>query len=119
MQKTSPTTPTTKREVTDIIYPYLNITSSIFNLTWRRMRGVISSSGHTSIVDAILNKQFKSADLVGVDFTAIEKQVAMDVQSPWGGNGWWCNTIIIKVPTGQKPTAASHRMAANARARSQ
>ena len=117
--KTSPTTPTTKREVTDIIYPYPNITSFIFNLTWRRMRGVISSSGRTSIVDAILNEQFKSADLVGVDFTATEKQVAMDVQSPWGGNGWRRNTIIIEVPTGQKPTAASRRMAANARARSQ
>ena len=83
------------------------------------MRGVISSSGRTSIVDAILNEQFKSADLVGVDFTAIEKQVAMDVQSPWGGNGWRHNTIIIEVPTGQKLTAASRRMAANARARSQ
>jgi hypothetical protein len=115
----TPTPLTMKREVADIIYPYLSITSFIFNLTWRWMQGVISSLGHASITKVILDKHFDSADLDGVNFANIEKQIAMDVQSPWGSNGWRRDTIIIEVPTGQKPTAASHRAAANAQAHSQ
>jgi hypothetical protein len=42
-----------------------------------------------------------------------------DIQSPWGSNGWRRSTILVKVPTGKKPTAASRRMATNTRARNQ
>ena len=83
------------------------------------MRGIVSSSGRSLIADVMLDKRFKNLDIQGVDFQAIEKQLAMDIQSPWGSNGWRRNTIVIEVPTGKKPTAASHRMEANARAHSQ
>jgi hypothetical protein len=110
---------TNNRELAQIIFPYPNISSFLYNVAWRRMRGVVSSSGRSSIAEVILDKRFDSLDIEGVNFTAIEKQLAMDIQSPWGGNGWRRDTIIIEVPTGKKPTAVSRRMAANARARSQ
>ena len=111
-----PTSLTTKRDVAAIIYPYPNMTSFLFNLAWRRMQGIVSSTGRSSIAEVIRDKRFKTTDL-DVNFTTIEKQIAMDVQSPWGGNGWRRNTIIIEVPTGRKPTAASRCAVANARAR--
>ena len=92
------------------------MTLFLFNLAWRRMQGIVSSSGRSSIIDVIRDKHFKTTDL-DVTFTTIEKQIAADVQSPWGGNGWRRDTIIIEVPTGKKPTAASRRVAANARTR--
>ena len=113
------TSPTTYRELTQIIFPYPNISSFLYNLAWRRMRGIVSSSGRSLIAEVMLDKRFKTLDIQGVNFQAIEKQLAMDVQSPWGSNGWRRNTIVIEVPTGKKPTAASRRMEANARACSQ
>jgi hypothetical protein len=80
------------------------------------MHGVVSSQGHASIVKTLSNKRFINEDLAGIDFPAIEKKLTVDIQSPWGSNGWQCDTILIEVPTGIKPTAASRRMAANARA---
>lgn len=112
-----PTYPKTNRDVSRIIYPYPNISSFLFNLAWRRMQGVASSSDRVSIAKVLLDERFKAEGLSGVDFTAIEKQLAADIQSPWGGNGWRRSTLIIEVPTGKKPTAASRRMEANARAR--
>ena len=52
------------------------------------MRGIVSSSGRSLIADVMLDKRFKNLDIQGVDFQAIEKQLAMDIQSPWGSNGW-------------------------------
>ena len=109
----------TVRDVADIIDPYPNITSFLFNLAWRRMQGAVSSSGRASIIKVLLDKCFKTKDLAGVDFAGIEKELAADIQSPWGSNGWRRSTILVKVPTGKKPTAASRRMATNTRARNQ
>ena len=112
----SPPPLTTQRDIAAIIYPYPNMTSFLFNLAWRRMQGIVSSSGRSSIAEVICDKRFKTTDL-DVNFMTIEKQIASDIQSPWGGNGWRRDTIIIEVPTGRKPTAASRRMVANMRAR--
>lgn len=108
---------TANREVAHVIFPYPNMSSFLFNFAWRQMHGIVSSSGRTSIANVILDKRFKNTDLSGVNFAAIEKHLATDIQSPWGGNGWRRNTIIIEVPTGKKSTAASRRSAANERAR--
>jgi hypothetical protein len=110
---------TSDRDIADIIDPYPNVTSFLFNFAWRRMKGVVSSAGRASITSVLLDKRFKNDDLDGVDFSAIEKELAADIQSPWGSNGWRRSTIIIEVPTGKKSTVASRRVAANARARSQ
>ena len=115
----SPTSLTNDRDIADIISPYPNVTSFLFNLAWRWMQGVVSSSGRASITKVLCDQHFKKEDLAGVDFAAIEKDLSMDIQSPWGGNGWRRDTILIEVPTGKKPTAASRCMAANMRAQNQ
>ena len=84
----SPNSLTNNRDITDIINPYLNISSILFNLAWRHMQRVASSSGHASIIKVLCDQCFKNKDLAGVDFAAIEKDLATDIQSPWGGNGW-------------------------------
>jgi hypothetical protein len=78
---------TADRDIADIIYPYPNVSAFLFNLTWRWMQGV-SSSGCASITKVLLDKHFKKEDMAGIDFTAIEKELAADTQSPWGSNGW-------------------------------
>ena len=117
-QPSSLPSPTIVRDIADIIKPYPNITSFLYNFAWQQMKGV-SASGRTSFTKVLLDKRFKNQDLAGVDFTAIEKGLASDIQSPWGSNGWRRNTILIEVPTGKKPTAASRRTAANAHSRNQ
>ena len=109
---------TTVRDITDIIKPYPNITTFLYNFTWQRMKGV-SASGRASFTKVLLDERFKTQDLASVDFAAIEKELASDNQSPWGGNGWRRSTILVEVPTGKKSTAASRSTAANARSRNQ
>ena len=48
------TSPTTYRELTQIIFPYPNISSFLYNLVWRRMRGIVSSSGRSLIAEVML-----------------------------------------------------------------
>jgi len=113
------TSPTTDRDIADIVDPYPNVTSFLYNLTWRRIHGVVSISDRTTFTKMLLDKRFNNEDLAGVDFPAIEKELATDIQSPWGGNGWRRSTILIEVPTGKKPTKGSRRTAASTRARNQ
>jgi len=115
----SPIPPKKQREVPDIIYPYPNISSFLFNFTWRRMCGMMSSANRALVMAVLLNLHFKATDLKGVNFPQIEKQLKDDIQSPWGGNGWRRSNVVIEVPTGSKPTAASRCTEANARARAQ
>lgn len=84
----SPSSLTTDRDITDIVDPYPNVTSFLFNLAWRWIHGVVSNSDHTSFTEMLTDKCFKNEDLAGIDFAAIEKELTVDVQSPWGGNGW-------------------------------
>ena len=98
----SPSSLTTDQDITDIIDPYPNVTSFLFNLTWRQIRGVVSNSDCTSFTKMLIDKHFNNEDLVGINFAGIEKELAADVQSPWGSNGWRHSTILIEVPTGEK-----------------
>ena len=117
--KLPPTTPKKHREVLDIIYPYPNISSFLYNLTWRRMCGVASNSNREKMLNILHDKRFKLNDIQDINFSQIEKQITTNNQSPWGGNGWRRDSVIIEIPTGAKPTVASRRMEANERARRQ
>lgn len=108
--------PRKPRKLSDIIYPYLSISAFLFNFTWRRMHGTQSSSNRALMLSTLRDPRFEASDLDGVNFQEIEEQLREDVQSPWGGNGWHRTTIVIDVPIGSKPTAASRRAEANARA---
>lgn len=80
---------------------------------------MMSSANRALVMAVLLNLHFKATDLKGVNFPQIEKQLKDDIQSPWGGNGWRRSNVVIEVPTGSKPTAASRCTEANARARAQ
>jgi hypothetical protein len=116
-----PITPKKHREVSDIIYPYPNISSFLYNLTWRQMCGVASTANQEMMTSMLCDKHFKKEDIEGIKFSCIEKQITSDNQSPWGGrsNGWRQDNVIIEVPTGEKPTVASRRVEATVRARQQ
>ncbi|KAH8981633.1 hypothetical protein EDB92DRAFT_176878 [Lactarius akahatsu] len=109
--------PRKHRKVSDIIYPYPNISSFLYNYTWKRMGGIVSASSRASMTKTLRDERFKTCDLEGVNFLGIEKKITDDIQSPWGGNGWRRTNIIIEVPTGKKPTMASRRAETNMRAR--
>lgn len=83
------------------------------------MCGIMSSANRASILALFLDPRFKTADLKDTNFPQIEKQLKDDIQLPWGGNGWRRSNVVIEVPTGLKPTAASRRAEANAHARAQ
>ncbi len=114
-----PIIPKKHRKVSNIIYPYPNVSSFLYNLTWRRMCGIVSASSREMMTISLRDKHFKTSDIEGINFSQIEKQITDDVQSPWGGNGWKRSNIIIEIPTGAKPTAASCRMEVNMRTRLQ
>jgi hypothetical protein len=109
--------PIKPRELSDIIYPYQSISAFLFNFTWRHMHGTQSAANRALMLNTLRDPRFNTDDLDGVNFQEIEEQLRDDVQSPWGGNGWRRTTIVIDVPIGSKPTAASRRAEANTRAR--
>ena len=111
-----PTTPKKCREVLDIIYPYPNLSSFLYNLTWRQMCGVASNSNRDKMTNTLRNKNFKLIDIQDINFSEIVKQITTNHQSPWGGNGWRRDNVIIEIPTGAKLTVALRRMQANERA---
>ena len=109
--------PKNHRNISDIIHPYPNLSSFLFNYTWRRMGGVASASNRALMITILTDGRVNTCDLIDVNFPRIEKEIMEDIQSPWGGNGWRRTNVIIEVPTGKKPTVASRRAEMNARAR--
>lgn len=108
--------PRKKRPILDIIWPYPNISSFLWNKFWRS-RSLLSESARDECRDSVLlSPQFINSDLKGVNMKNIEEKIAKDVQSPWGGNGWRSSTCIIEVPSGVKKTKATQRERANAHA---
>lgn len=114
-----PLAPIKPRKVSDIVYPYPNVSSFLYNLAWNRMCGVGITTNREMMTTTLSDTRFKPSDIKGVRFSEIEKQIADDVQSPWGANGWRRSDLVIEIPTGTKPNATSRRMEANARARMQ
>lgn len=108
--------PKKRRKIPDIIHPYPNIGSFLYNYTWRWMGGVASASNRTKMTAALTDERINLSDLKGVNFSQIEREITDNIQSPCGGNGWRRTNIIIEVPTGKKSTAVSRRAERNARA---
>ena len=78
------------------------------------MGSIASASNQARMIAALTDDRVETGDLKGVNFPQIEKAIMDDIQSPWGSNGWRSTNVIIEVPTGKKPTAASHRAERNA-----
>ncbi|KII90776.1 hypothetical protein PLICRDRAFT_697259 [Plicaturopsis crispa FD-325 SS-3] len=105
---------TQKRAIADIIFPYPNISSFLFGYWYRKGSDKKTKGERKALIDVMLDPRFDSRDLLGVNFDRIDEQIAADIQSPWGGNGWHTDTVVIEVPTGIKATKATKRKQANA-----
>ncbi|KAI5890309.1 uncharacterized protein SCHCODRAFT_02702895 [Schizophyllum commune H4-8] len=96
-----------RRSITDIIYPYPNITSFLFGRHHEKMSTSGARARREDNRRMLLDDRFNPTDLCDVDFDKIDKLLAEDVQSPHGGSGWRTSSVVINVPTGAKESAAA------------
>jgi hypothetical protein len=64
--------PKKHRTIPNIIHPYPNITSFLYNYTWRRMGGIASASNQAQMTAALTDEHVNPCDLKGVNFPQIE-----------------------------------------------
>ncbi len=96
-----------KRKISDIIFPYPNVSAFFFN-RWFKSGSKQKSDGERDLLKEIVgDEDFRGADIQNANFAAIDKQLAKDVQSPWGGNGWTSSTVTVEVPLLVKQTKAT------------
>ncbi|KAJ7265077.1 hypothetical protein C8J57DRAFT_1230110 [Mycena rebaudengoi] len=105
-----------KRSIAEIIFPYPNLSSFRFNYWHKKGSGKKSKGDRDELQRVLTDPSFVPADIMGVNFNAIDAQLAEDVQSPWSGNGWKKTHITLDIPTFQKPTKAAQKEKARAAA---
>lgn len=96
--------------ITDIIFPYPNLSS------WRFAHHFWSGSGANSLGDreamqeVICSADFDPHDLVGVNFRSLDHRLE-NAQLPWqdSSHGWQESTVTIGIPTGIKSKQASRK----------
>jgi len=98
----------------DIIKPYPNLSSFLFDHQFWTSSGSKSRSDRNALRDLIVREDFDPSDLKGVSFDAIEKNLRQT-----GGFGWRETPLTIRVPKGVKLTKAVKRAAATEQSRLQ
>ncbi|KAJ7212434.1 hypothetical protein C8J57DRAFT_1097229, partial [Mycena rebaudengoi] len=88
-----------KRSIAEIIFPYPNLSSFRFNYWHKHGSGKKSKGDRTELQRVLTDPSFLTSDIKGVNFDAIDAQLAQDVQSPWSGNGWKKTGITLDIPT--------------------
>ena len=101
-------TPPKRRRLRDIISPYPNLSTFLFDHQFWTSSGSKSRGDRNALRDVIVCEDFDSSDLRGVNFEAIEKNLRQT-----GGSGWRETPLTIHVPKGVKLTKAVKRAAAN------
>ncbi|KZV64559.1 hypothetical protein PENSPDRAFT_561883, partial [Peniophora sp. CONT] len=101
------------------IFPYPNVSAFLFNRHQRRPGRDVSKSDRKEMQELLLDPRFKNKDLAGVNFDALDKEVARDPQNPWDSDGWKKSPLVIEIPTGIKPTRATQQEANRERQRQQ
>ena len=99
--------PPKRRRLKDILKPYPNLSSFLFDHQFWTSSGSKSRSDRNALRDVIVRDDFDPSDLKGVNFDAIEKDLRQT-----GGSGWRETLLTIRVPKGVKLTKAAKRMAA-------
>ena len=107
-------TPPKRRRLKDILKPYPNLSSFLFDHQFWTSSGSKSCNDRNALRDIIFRKDFDSSDLKGVNFDAIEKDLRQT-----GGSGWRETPLTIRVPKGIKLTKATKRAAATEKSRLQ
>jgi hypothetical protein len=105
-------TPPKRRGLRDILKPYPNLSSFLFDHQFWTSSGSKSRNDRNTLRDVIVREDFDASDLKGVSFEAIEKQLRQA-----GGSGWRETLLTIRVPKGIKLTKAARRKAATDQSR--
>ncbi len=102
-----------RRKISDIIFPYPNLSSFYFNF-WNKRGDKKTKEDRKFIQGIITDPDFSNKDVRGVNFNKIDDQLAKDMQSPWGSNGWKSSSVTVEIPTGKKQTKAVRKERAQA-----
>ena len=95
-----------RRRIRDIIYPYPNVSSFLFDHWYRKGSDKKTKAERDKLQKVFEDDRFDSKDVRGINFNRIDQLLAADVQSPWDGPGWKTSTVTIEVPTGIRQTKA-------------
>ncbi|KAF8196232.1 hypothetical protein K438DRAFT_1967951 [Mycena galopus ATCC 62051] len=100
-----------KRTLSDIIWPYPNISSWLFGKWFWNDGTDKSKSSRKKLLDILLSGVFELDDLRGVNFDKIDNILGTVDTSEMQceGNGWKTSTVTIKIPIGKKATKAARR----------
>jgi len=104
--------PPKRRRLRDILKPYPNLSSFLFDHQFWTSSGSKSRSDRNALRDVIVREDFDPSDLKGVNFEAIERDLRQT-----GGSGWRETPLTIRVPKGVKLTKAAKRTAATEQSR--
>lgn len=105
-------TPPKRRRLWDILKPYPNLTSFLFDHQFWTSSGSKSRNDRNTLRDVIVREDFHTSDLKGVNFESIEKNLRQA-----GGSGWRETPLTIHVPKGVKLTKAAKRAATTEQSR--
>ena len=99
--------PPKRRRLKDILKPYPNLSSFLFDHQFWTSSGSKSRNDRNALRDVIVREDFDPSDLKGVNFEGIEKDLRQT-----GGSGWRETLLTIRVLKGIKLTKRSKRAAA-------
>lgn len=105
-------TPPERRRLKDILKPYPNLSSFLFDHQFWTSSGSKSRNDRNALRDVVVRDEFNPSDLKGVNFESIEKDLKKT-----GGSGWRETLLTINVPKGVKLTKAAKRAAATEQSR--
>ena len=108
-QETPPSSPPKKKSVKDIIHPYPNMSSFLFN-RWHWNGNQKTKKNRMDFVELVAkHPDFKIDDIKGVNFDRLDAQLAENPGGIVEDNGWTKSSVPIYIPTGKKETKASKR----------
>ena len=84
---TTTSEPPKRRGLKDLLKPYPNLSSFLFDHQFWTSSGSKSRNDRNALRDVIVREDFHSSDLKGVNFEGIEKELRQT-----GGSGWCCRT---------------------------
>lgn len=94
------------RSVADIIYPYPNMSTFLFN-RWFWTGGKKTKGSRQALLrDVMSHPEFRMEDVVDTNFDALDEKLAQNPGGQTEESGWRSPTVRIIVPTGKKQTKA-------------
>ena len=106
-----PATPRESRTINDIISPYPNLSSFLFDHHFWTSGPTKSWRDRDSTQELISREDFEATDLEGVNLNAIEEELrGCPSRGQWEQTrGWRTSNLVIGIPKGIKRTAAVRR----------